>query len=259
MGKVTWARKDEIGDAYSTIPAISAGSRKDFRPPPTIESDFKRYLSHSVPNVNFTFELVHNWYAAQVTGYTPIYIRAAQTPIEWKSKIGNSDMSMNFKTTHEIPIYKGDILVREDGAIFMLNWNVQNHPNNQSSQSIECNYVLSIVRNMPETTDANGMLLTEAYQSTIVDKLPCLHEEYAGRPDYAAAQGSPGIAADHLITVSMQWNPSTKNVRINDQFVIGDSTYRVVNISLAEVHIDQLYGILKINARRVAGGGVDAE
>lgn len=125
MGSVIWKRRDEIKNAYDLIPAVKRNSTKDFRPPPTIKSDFKRYLQHNVENVNYTFELISDWYEAQEEDYSPIYIRAQQTPIDWKSKIGNSDMSTNFKTDYDIPIHKGDMVVREDGMIYMLNWNIQ--------------------------------------------------------------------------------------------------------------------------------------
>ena len=96
MAKVVWDRREDIKTAIDTIPTKVQGSLKDFRPPPTIESDFRRLLSHDVPHVNFTFELVRDWYQINGEDYEPIYIRAQQTPIDWKSKIGNSDMSTNF-------------------------------------------------------------------------------------------------------------------------------------------------------------------
>lgn len=81
--------------------------------------------------------------------------------------------------------------------------------------------------------------------------------EYAGRPDYAASQGQLGINADHLITISLQWNSRTKNIEVDDEFALGKHTYRVVNVSIAEVNIDQTYGVLTLNAKRIAGGGRD--
>lgn len=256
MGSVIWMRRDEIQASHSPIPAIKAQSLKDFRPPPTIESDFRRLLEHDVPHVNYSFELIHDWYLAQEEGYSPIFIRAQQTPIDWKSKIGNSDMSTNFKVTHDIPVYKGDIVIREDGAIYLLNWNIQNHPNNQATQSIECNSLVEITRRRPEETDEEGMLICEAGKDIIVPMMPCIHSLYAGRPDYAAAQGQPGINADHLLTVQMQWNCMTKNVRINDEFIIGAYTYRVIDVSIAQVNIDKTHGVIDLSAKRIAGGGI---
>lgn len=256
MSSVVWQRKADIKNAHDPIPSMSYGSVKDFRPPPTIESDFKRLLDHEVKHVNFSFELIHDWYASQEDDYSPIYIRAQQTPIDWKSKIGNSDMSTNFKVSHDIPIHKGDMVVREDGMIYLLNWNIQNHPNNQATQSIECNSYIEITRSVPEETDHNGFLIHEAGREIIVPSIPCIHSLYAGRPDYASAQGQPGINADHLLTVQMQWNEKTKNVRINDEFIIGSFTYRIIDVSIAQVDISRIHGVIDLNARRVAGGGI---
>ena len=199
---------------------------------------------------------MRDWFDLNEEDYKPIYIRAQQTPIDWKSKIGNSDMSTNFKVTHDLPIHKGDMVIREDGNVYMLNWNVQNHANNQATQSIECNATIEITRKTEDEVTVDGYLVNPGGRSIIVPKMPIVHTEYAGRPDYSAIQGQPGMTPDHLITVHLQWNKRTKKVFLNDEFVIGDFTYRVINISIAEVNIDQDYGVLVLNAKRVAGGGV---
>ena len=49
------------------------------------------------------------------------------------------------------------------------------------------------------------------------------------------------------------------DIRLDDELVIGDFTYRVINISLAEVQIDKDYGVLVLNAKRVAGGSVNGD
>lgn len=254
MGRVSFDRRKDMTGAIPLIPAISEESTKNFRPPATIESDFRRLLAHDVPHVNFTFDLVRDWYKHLQPDTDHIYIRAQQTPIDWKSKIGNSDMSTNFKVSHDIPIYKGDMVIREDGKIYLLNWMIQYHPNNQATQSILCNANLTFERYCPEVTDDNGYLMSPAMLEVIAPSIPCTHTEYAGRPDYMLSQGAAGINPDHLITVSVQWNSRTKEIRIDDIFTLGDFTYRVVNVSLAEVDIDQEHGVLILNAKRVAGG-----
>jgi len=206
--------------------------------------------------VNFTFELVRDWFDINKDDYEPIYLRAQQTPIDWKSKIGNSDMNTNFKVTHDIPIHKGDIVIREDGVIYMLTWNIQNHANNQATQSAECNATVEFVRKVDDEVTPDGYLLNEGGKQIVVPSMPIIHTEYAGRPDYSTTQDQPGMSPDHLITVHLQWNSKTKKIRLNDEFVIADFTYRVINISIAEVNIDQEYGVLVLNAKRVAGGGI---
>ena len=266
MARPQWITDERIADlkdAYKLIPGIKKASHRDFRPPPTLESDFKRLLEHDVPHTNFTFELIHDWYAAQEDDYEPVFIRAQQTPIDWKSKIGNSDMSLNFKTTYDNHIHKGDIVIREDGMIYMLNWNVTNHPNNQATQSIELNDYLTFVREHHVVTNEYGfeidddskIELDENGMEIVVKNMPCSHNEYAGRPDYELVQGNPGLSPDHLISCYAQWNDHTKNIQIGDQCRIGSHMYRVVSTYTAEVNINKEFGVLSMHMKRVAGGG----
>lgn len=308
MAKVVWDRETDIRNARSKIPFTQKPSKENFKPPARILTDFQRLLQHDVPNVNWTFELVHNWYyvntqtdeslshltryqlrkmyddgcriirihhetnegtdnvyyALSADGtytetdeYEPEYIRAQQTSIDWKSKIGNSDMSTNFKTDYTHPIQKGDYAIREDGILFMLNWNITLHANNQATQSTECNAVIDITREFPDETDDKGMLISAGGRRPVAAGLPVNHAEYAGRPDYSGASMQAGMHPDHLITVTCQWNTTTRKIRLDDEFVLGDFTYRIMNVSLAEVQIDKDYGILVLNAKRVAGGSVD--
>ena len=309
MAKVVWDREYAIKHAVETIPYQKKPSKEDFRPPSRIESDFQRLLKHDVPHVNWTFELIHDWYYVstqtedslnemteygrrklyeggcriirihteepepsdkyyalaedgsyeETTEYQPEYIRGQQTSIDWKSKIGNSDMSTNFKTDYTHNIEKGDYVIREDGMLYMLNWNITLHANNQATQSVECNAIVDITREFPDETDEKGMLIVEGGRRPVAAGLPISHSEYAGRPDYSGASGQAGMHPDHLITVYCQWNTTTRKIRLDDQFILGDFTYKVMNISLAEVQIDKDYGILTINAKRVAGGTVSGD
>ena len=283
MGKPSWTTKRDtgyIGGAFTTIPPIIKKSGKDFRPPATIEDDFRRLLEHDVPHVNFTFELIRDWYDTFAEDYEPVYIRAQQTPIDWKSKIGNSDVSTNFKVTHDIPIHKGDIVIREDGKVFLLNWAIQYHPNNQATQSAECNLYFTVRRRRQAITDDLGYAvddsaildqdelgeMTLGYEEpgnegydTIVDAIPAIQTEYQGRPDFTSNQGQPGITANHLIEVSVQWNEQTRKVRIGDLFDVGSFTYIVENINVEQTDIiepgmDITHGLVKFQARRQAGG-----
>lgn len=259
MAKIVWDRRENISNAISLIPPVVQASEKDFRPPATIEDDFRRLLKHDVPHVNFTFELLHDWYDIDNPEHEPVYIRAQQTPIDWKSKIGNSDMSTNFKTTHDIKIRKGDMVIREDGMVYMLNWNVTDHANNQATQSVECNATAEFTRWYDDETNELGHLVVPGGWRVVAPTIPISHTEYAGRPDFTSSQGLPGTLPDHLITVSVQWNDTTRDIRIDDRFFIGGYEYRVINVSIAEVNIDQDHGVVIMNAKKVAGGEVSDE
>ena len=71
------------------------------------------------PNANYTFELVRDWYAREAADYMPEFIRAMYFSINWKSKIGNSDANSNLRTFLRVNIRKGDLVIREDGHIYM--------------------------------------------------------------------------------------------------------------------------------------------
>lgn len=217
--------------------------------PPTIKNDFEDWLNTDVTNVNYDFEIIRDWYAQAAVKR----IRATYFPIAWKSKIGNSDANSNFKTGYGWEIRKGDIAVREDGTIYMLNWQVQRNPNNQSTQAIACNARLSFARHMDEALDDRGYLISEAAEKSIAPDMPCVYAEYTGRPDYAANYNTPGISADHLLTVQLQLNTKTDEIRMGDTFELMRSKYRVVNRVDSEIEIEHRHGIINLMARRIAG------
>ena len=237
---------------FNIPPAVLTDSTKQFKIPETIISDYKNYLHSDVPNTVFDFRLLRNWYD-QFTDEKKIYIRAEHFPINWKSKVGNSDANKNFYTDYDVEIQKGDICIREDGLIVMLNWSTQHYINAQTTQAIECNNFITVVRHVDAKADNRGFKIEDAHDEVIVDALPCVMSEYAGRPDYTVAQNSPGIHADMLTVASMQFNDRTANIRIGDEFEWGIFKYRVINLNYAEVDINRTHGVLVLNAKRVAG------
>lgn len=270
MGKPQWVtdeRVDKLQNSFDLIPSIVKDSHRDFRQPPTLEDDFKRLLEHDIPHANYNFEVIHDWYLAQDPDCEPLIIRAQMTPIDWKSKIGNSDMSTNFKTTYEHKIQKGDIVVRQDGKIYMLNWNVTEHPNNQASQNIELNDKLTFVREHIQRTDEYGFAidddddvqLDENGMQIVCEDMPVSHSQYNGRPEYSIAQAQPGVTANHLVNMYVQWNCKTKDIRINDMVKIHQYMYSVHNVFDGQVDINGEYGCLYIQLRRLPGGEMNGK
>lgn len=128
--------------AFEIIRTRYTDSTHRFYVPPTSKSDFVNLLNTQIDNFTGTYTIMSDWYAQFKAGYTPVVIRATFYPIDWKSKIGNSDMSNNFKTGYGegFPdVEKGDMLVDEKGNVLILNWMVSRHVNNQASQAMQCN------------------------------------------------------------------------------------------------------------------------
>jgi hypothetical protein len=102
MAKVVWDREVDIKNAVNTIPYPPKPSYEDFRPPSRIESDFQRLLAHDVPHVNWTFELIQDWYYVSNSSRATQYYNAGSgtkyargtgysvTPISSTSKRLNS-------------------------------------------------------------------------------------------------------------------------------------------------------------------------
>ena len=245
---------------YDLRPNPQVFNHRRFRVPVTLDSDWKQNLLEDKKHVNYCFELLHDWYDQFDEEYEPEWVRAQQTPIDWKSKIGNSDASFNFKTTHDVMVRKGDMVRREDGVISILNWDIQEHANNKATQVAKCNLLLTAKRRIPEELDpGTALMLTPEHDEIIVDKLPVIITEYAGRPDFTEYMNIPGITPDHLSTVSMQWNEQTKKLRIGDTFEIEQFSYRIVQLAYQELNIDKTAGVLLAYAKRVAGGEINDE
>lgn len=87
--------------------------------------------------------------------------------------------------------------------------------------------------------------------------MPVSHSEYNGRPDFSIAESQPGVTANHLVNLYVQWNQKTKNIKIDDRVKIFNYTYSVHNVFDGEVDIDGHYGCLYIQLRRLPGGGID--
>lgn len=91
-------------------------------------------------------------------------------------------MSNNLKCEHWFDIFKGDYVIRDDGVLFLMNWDVQNHANNQSTQIVKCNDYLTFTRKATEETDENGYAVHKAGvdqgkrgRDIIAEKVPANH------------------------------------------------------------------------------------
>lgn len=131
---------------------------------------------------------------------------------------------------------------------------MQRHPNNQTTQAIDCNAQLEFTRHVDERLDTRGYLLEEAHDMVVAPAIPCVFSEYTGRPDYAASYNTPGISADHLLNVQVQYNSTTKAIRVGDEFLLYGHRYRVVNWVGTEIDMTASYGIINLMARKAAGG-----
>lgn len=146
--------------------------------------------------------------------------------------------------------------------VYMLNWNVTNHPNNQASQNIECNDYLTFTREHLIPVDEYGFEIDDPFASEldehgreiVVKDMVVSHSEYNGRPDYSISESQPGVTANNLINMYMQYNSVTKNLRINDQTIIDGFVYTVHNVYMGETDIEKQHGCIYVQLRKLPGG-----
>ena len=236
------------------IPYVPTGTSKRFKVPRTLAADFRAFLNQDLPNQVMTFELLPDWYAQFEGNYEKSYIRGEIYPDSTKSRYEDTDNNMNFRADVESGIKKGDMIIQPDGTIFLLDWFVALESNNAPSRAVRCNVVLTITRFTEEEVDEDGFLLTPEGLVTVVDRLPVNAYRYDGRPEYSAVSGTPGTSPNALTIFNCQYNNQTKNIRIDDRFEWGNETYQVVDVDRVGIDISETFGVLKIQAKKMAGG-----
>jgi len=262
-------------------PYVPEGTQKRFYVPKTLAADFSEFLENDIPNAVMNFELLHNWFDQFGENYTPTYIRGEIYPDSTKSRYSNTDNNMNFRAAVDSGIQKGDIIVQPDGTIFVLDWEVALESNNAPSRALRCNMYLTVNRTRPEITNQDGYLYDEnddviidenGYvvsrneneqsetqarvegEDIIVDHMPANAYRYDGRPEYSAVSGTPGVTPNALTIMTVQYNDQTKNIRIDDTFVWGNETYKIIDVNRVGIHIDETHGTLVLQAKKASGG-----
>lgn len=215
-----------------------------------MEADFDAFLMTDVPHVNWWFTRYHDWTDQQATSQ----IRGEIFPINWKSKYSGSDTASNFRVSQKTEIQKGDILIREDGEILMLIWNVEDQVNNKKSQVQVCNLMATFTRFQKAVVDpVTGWVVTAEGDKTVVENIPVIAYEVANKVEYATSYNVPGIVPNHLGTVLLQYNPQTNNLRIGDQFVWHGTAFHITDIGYGELDITGTSGMLTLTVKKVAG------
>lgn len=229
-------------------------SNRRFYVPKTLVSDFDNFLDMEIPGAVMDFEHLHNWYDRSGESYKKKLIRGEIYPDTTKSRYANTDNNLNFRASRNSDIEAGDMVVDPDGIIYLLDWEVPPQPNNKMSRALRCNVMLEFKRYQQEVTDASGFVQEEAGWRTIAPAIPCNAYRYDGRPEYSAVSFSPGVIPNALTMLSVQLNDSTQHLTIDDQFTWANEDYIVIDVSYAGTDIYSSRGVLKLQAKKKAGG-----
>ena len=66
----------------------------------------------------------------------------------------------------------------------------------------------------------------------------------------------PGLIANTVTNMTVQYNEQTKNLRVDDTFAWQDAVYTISDIDYVGVNIDSTHGTLMIQAKKKAGGSL---
>lgn len=227
-----------------------APSSLKFYIPPTLASDFDNFLSHDIPNQVMDFKVYHNWYDNN------FHIERAELyPDSTKSRYENTDSNMNIRFSVSADVDKGDIVIDENGRLYILDWGINPEHNNKASRAVECNFNIELKRFEHEKTDEYGIIEEPEGWKTVVPSIPCNGYRYDGRPEFSAVAANPGVIANSLSLFTVQCNSTTKDIRIGDQFTWGTVDYEVVDVNYNGVNFfeNDSRGTLKLSAKKVAG------
>lgn len=264
--------------AAVSIPYIPQGTSKRFRVPRTLAADFDAFLNQDIPNTNMDFEVLKCWYDRDAEGYEPQYVRGEMYPDSTKSRYENTDNNMNIRCSVSSGIRKGDMLIKPNGTIYLLDWAVALQSNNAPSRALRCNMYLNVFRHFEggeqydedgyltsgsadeDQYDEDGFVIHRAEKpeqndwKEIVPPIPCNAYRYDGRPEYTTVSGTPGSVPSALTLMTVQYNDWTKNIHVDDVFDWGGETYRVLDIDRVGINISETFGTLKLQARKAEGG-----
>ena len=241
-----------------SVPYTPQPSNRRFYIPRTLAADFDRFLNMDIPNTNMDFEILKNWYDRLKDDYEPQYVRGEIYPDSTKSRYENTDNALNIRCSVTSGIRQGDMLIEPDGSIYVLDWAVHLQSNNAPSRALRCNMRLTIDRYIEPEPDDEGYRLEETGTTVrIVDHMPVNAYRYDGRPEYSAVSGTPGLTPNALTLMIVQYNVQTKEIVIGDQYVWGKETYEIIDIDRVGIDINNHYGTLKIQSRKVPGGMIE--
>lgn len=232
-------------------PYQAEASSTRFFIPPTLQSDFDNFLDTDIPNTVMNFEVRKDWYSDESTT-----IRGELYPDDTKSRYTNTDNYLNFRTSLSADVRKGDILTDENQTIYLLDWSIAPESNNKPSRLFKCNFYCTITRLVEDEVDDDGYLKQEGGEQIICDRMPCNIYQYDGRPDYAAQTDSPGLVPNVVAVMTTQYNSRTKNVKIHDKFLWGDTVYEIVDVDRIGLAMDEQSGTIVFQAKKKAGGMV---
>lgn len=218
-----------------------------------VKQAFDDYMNTDIPNTTGTFKQCEDFslYRNDWDEYPDL--RCMTSVINWKSSIGGSDSTRNFRVSLDTPIHRGDLIYDPmSNSVGMLTWHIENMPDCHRSQISTCNAYMSVKRNVPEKLDEmTGMVIQEASTKLVVDHMPICYGGMYGRYNYEVSNNTPGIMPDQKIEIRVQWNPETMDIKNGDFVIVRNVEHRVMFITWDYLDADDAHGYIVLTCERV--------
>lgn len=205
------------------------------------------------------FETLHDWYAQFDSQYKKVFWNGEIYANPSKSRYSNEDNHLEIRFARYADVRKGDYIIDEDRVIYLLDWVIGPESNNKPSRCLRCNAKITFKKYVEEEVSWEGKVIKPQHWDEFVKDIPCNAYRYEGRPQFSAINGTPGISANALTVLSIQYNEKTKNIQIGDVFTWGTQEYIVIDVNLNGMDISGKYGMLTIQARMSPGGDRSGE
>lgn len=112
-----------------------------------------------------------------------------------------------------------------------------------------CNNKVTISRFQKEVIDNRGKIVTPARDIDIVSDIYSVI--MSSGYQFQTYNGSIGIIPTNTIAIQMQYNNSTKNIKIDDTLIYFNSTYRIESFDYGQANMDNQDGMFIIFAKKI--------
>jgi hypothetical protein len=207
-----------------------------FYVPPQIDSDFQ-----SAVNSKIGTEFTVNFDSLNT-------VRAIVPELDYRAKqTGTNGTKPLYAEIDKLKI--GDYIQDSNNDTYIVAYlKDEKFPKCSKIQVQICNYKVTITRFQEEEIDMDGNVTVPQGDNPIVTDVYSI--VIMGGYEFRTNGGGVGVVPSDQLGLQVQYNDSTKNIKINDTFVYFNAKYRIENIDYSQVDINGL-GIMIAFAKKV--------
>jgi hypothetical protein len=207
-----------------------------FYVPPQIDNDFQ-----SAVNSEIGTEFIVNFDSLNT-------VRAIVPELDYRAKqTGANGTKPLYAEIDKLKI--GDYIQDSNNDTYIVSYlKDEKFPKCSKIQVQICNYKVTITRFQEEEIDMDGNITIPQGENPIVTDIYSV--VIMGGYEFRTNGGGVGVVPSDSIAAQMQYNDSTKNIKISDTFMYFNAKYRIETIDYSQVDINGL-GVITAFAKKV--------